>query len=59
MEQLSAELQEKLDALRSYIKNLGSLAVGFSGGVDSTFMLAVAHEVLGEKAIAVTTVSST
>jgi uncharacterized protein len=58
MEQLSAELQEKLDALRSYIKNLGSLAVGFSGGVDSTFMLAVAHEVLGEKAIAVTTVAA-
>ncbi len=58
MEQLSAELQEKLDALRSYIKNLGSLAVGFSGGVDSTFMLAVAHEVLGDQAIAVTAVAA-
>ena len=55
MEELSKELQEKLAALKQYIRCLGSLAVGFSGGVDSTFLLAVAHEVLGDKAIAVTT----
>ena len=58
MENLSKELQEKLDALKEYIKNLGSLAVGFSGGVDSTFLLTVAHEVLGDRAIAVTTVNA-
>ncbi len=58
MENLSIELQNKLDVLKDYIKNLGSLAVGFSGGVDSTFLLAVAHEVLGDKAIAVTTVNA-
>ena len=58
MNGLSIELQEKLDALKKYIRELGSLAVGFSGGVDSTFLLAVAHEVLGEKAIAVTTVDA-
>ena len=56
MDSLSIEMQGKLDALKGYIKDLGSLAVGFSGGVDSTFLLAVAHEVLGDKAIAVTTI---
>ena len=48
------ETAEKLNRLKEYIKDLGSLAVGFSGGVDSSFLLAVAHEVLGDKAIAVT-----
>jgi len=58
MNNLSKELQEKLNALKKYIRDLGSLAVGFSGGVDSTFLIAVAHEVLGDKAIAVTTVDA-
>lgn len=46
--------REKLSELEAYIKGLGSLAVGFSGGVDSAFLLFTAHKVLGEKAIAVT-----
>ena len=58
MENLSKELQDKLNALKEYIRDLGSLAVGFSAGVDSTFLLTVAHEVLGDKAIAVTTVDA-
>lgn len=53
-EQLTDELQAKLAKLEDYIRELGSLAVGFSGGADSAFLLAVAHEVLGDKAIAVT-----
>ena len=53
-EPLSKELQEKLAKLEEYIRELGSLAVGFSGGVDSSFLLAVAHEVLGDRVIAVT-----
>ena len=48
------ELQTKYQALKDYIAGLGSLAVGFSSGVDSTLMLKVAHDVLGDKAIAVT-----
>lgn len=52
--ELSEELLEKLSRLEKYIEGLGSLAVGFSGGVDSSLLLAVAKEVLGDKVIAVT-----
>ena len=51
---LTDSQKEKLDLLKQILVKLGSLAVGFSGGVDSTFLLAVAHEVLGENVLAVT-----
>ena len=47
-------LQEKYLALQAYLRGLGSVAVAFSGGVDSTFLLRVAHDVLGDQVIAVT-----
>ena len=47
-------LQEKFSVLKDYIASLGSVAVAFSGGVDSTFLLKVSHDILGDKAIAVT-----
>jgi len=50
-------LNEKLEVLRERIRKLETCAVAFSGGVDSTLVLRVAHEVLGERAIAVTAVS--
>jgi uncharacterized protein len=53
------ELQDKLKHLKGYIEKLGSLAVAYSGGVDSTFLLKVAHDVLQARAIAVTARSST
>lgn len=47
-------LEEKNQVLRRYISETGSLAVAFSSGVDSTFLLKTAKEVLGDKVIAVT-----
>lgn len=49
--------EEKLENLKNYLKELGSVAIAFSSGVDSTFLMKVAHDVLGEKAVAVTAVS--
>ena len=47
-------IDEKYRALQDTLWALGSVAIAFSGGVDSTFLLRVAHDVLGEKAVAVT-----
>ena len=48
------ELHEKKRRLESYLLELGSVIIAFSSGVDSTFLLKVAHDILGEKAVAVT-----
>lgn len=51
-------LHEKLEKLKEYLKSLGSVAVAYSSGVDSTFLLKVAKDTLGDKAIAVTAKAS-
>ncbi len=52
-------LADKYTRLKEIIKDLESVTIAFSGGVDSTFLLKVAYDVLGDKVIAVTARSST
>lgn len=47
-------LLDKYDRLKDYLASFGSVAVAFSSGVDSTFLLYAAKEALGDHAIAVT-----
>ncbi|MDX9928785.1 MAG: ATP-dependent sacrificial sulfur transferase LarE [Bacteroidales bacterium] len=45
---------DKYDKLTGILRELGRVAVAFSGGVDSAFLLAAAYETLGKNAIAIT-----
>jgi uncharacterized protein len=45
--------EQRLDRLRALIQELGSVVVAYSGGVDSSLVLRVAHEVLGTRALGV------
>jgi len=52
-------VEEKLASLKRILSNMGSVLIAFSGGVDSTFLLKVAHDLLGKKIVAATASSET
>jgi uncharacterized protein len=53
------ELEENYAKLQDILKDLGSVLVAFSGGVDSTLLLKVAHDTLGQQAAGATALSPT
>lgn len=54
---IPAPLMAKYEKLQGILQKLGSVAVAFSSGVDSTFLVKVAHDTLGAKAVAFTAAS--
>ncbi len=51
-------LEEKYEFLKKMINEMQTVIVAYSGGIDSTLLLKIAHDVLGERAIAITAVSA-
>ena len=58
-EQMPAELSSKLERLHAIFAPMRSVIVAFSGGVDSSLVLRVAHETIGARVLALTTTSPT
>lgn len=54
---METQLQQKYNKLLNYLRSAGSLAVAFSGGVDSAFLVYAAHEALKDKLLAITAVT--
>lgn len=50
---MTSELQAKYEQLQAILREMGAVVIGLSGGVDSTLLTKVAHDVLGERCLAV------
>lgn len=57
MPRMDLPIEQKLSGLRARLRELGSVLVCYSGGIDSALVLAVAHQELGPRAIGMTAVS--
>lgn len=51
-------MADKLEKLQAILHDMGSVAVAYSGGIDSTFLLKVAYDCLGDRAVGLTAVSA-
>ncbi len=57
-QKMKYDTDHKLIQLKKTLQDMGSVAIGFSGGVDSTFLAAVAYSELGKNAVAFTALSA-
>ena len=50
-------LEQKLERLKTILRDMESIVIGYSGGVDSTFLAKIATDVLGDQALSVSAIS--
>lgn len=55
---MSDDTDLKVEKIRAMLRQMGSVIVAYSGGIDSTLMLKLAHDTLGERALGITAVSA-